>query len=799
MENMRGTKEIVQQSQEQCSFNSMILNFPYSELAVISSFQIKDIRQCLPILLEISQIESFYANTKAVRYTLNFATSMISDFNNINDSDLLAGLLMLLDKLLRGLTECNITDDIYPNVKALIELLLCVSDLEIFSNYFASMCKPIILKLLTSKSYDFDEIDVLLAEILENFKNVQADKEVHYISDYILQTFPLESVAFNASAVWLLEDSTKILRNVQTKHIGDEAAVRLVIKNMYTIFMKVGSSVRFHSQVTKYQKIITKLKMNLMDLTPKLIVLCCTYNIGPDARLLLDLVLHDFLNRQGVMARDIELITSREINKFPNDIQSWPLKCSKTFFWICHMLYYNQRVVWSTKQIAIAIRRLIYTKIHRKAICVPVLKSVCYIFPLLLKGTPQQRVRKLLNLGADLLNFLSIFRPLLDKILSLSKSQLVWILSLAPPNIKIGCVRFWLSKCTENHLSDLQEAVISTHSEKYLITAALSAKNLNISNLKRLIGSIKNLNSQAVYNELPSLIVRHLDNPEAVKILVHTCSRGVPSNLNLAIKLYEHIKMSLILYQTEEILLTSCYYISNMLNFYKNDENLKMLVCSDIFWFRFPISKIQKGKEELVKAILKLLNTIVKNQPKRSCINEVVQLKFSNLLNKSEDIIEESLIFMQQLSKVRSPITLDGDDVLQILESLHDLADNPLFASMVYKSLIALLKLNFHIINCPLLAMLIEERCYYLEYKRRNRCEYVKLVLLWIKVMRLNPNKELCNLPQSYVLYSFITRAMELSKDTTQRYLKFLDTIYSDEKKNHNSNFLFPVKKSWRF
>ncbi|KAH1008093.1 uncharacterized protein LOC109543813 [Dendroctonus ponderosae] len=764
-------------SEEEVNDEKLVYDFPYANLRDVPSADLEYVRKCLPHLLKISQTSIFYTNLKAVRLTLEFTINVLNaaPFQALDSKETFGEVLTLLRELLLGSMKYNKFSNIFPDISPVFHLVFYVSELGIFCAKSASICEPILQQML-NKVGDYMLIDKLLSETLDNFQKIGALVEMSRLSDTVLRGFPLESSTYKLCACWLTQNALEIFSQLTVGPPENDAQFASLMNNISTLLLKVASA-QSNPMVEKYQQTLLLFVAELKSLTPTLIELCGREACALTAKALLGHVLVFFLEEQD-MYSDKAVNTSKEdIVKFPAKVEDWPNQCCGTFFWLCHLVYQHQKTVWPTEAICTAIGRLLYSKQHLNLINPSVLKSVFFVYPIILQ-TNGKIIKKRI-IGNDLLNVvLPRFMRFLDKILTISTGQLLWILYKGPWSIKTATLEFWLKNAEAEQLETMEEVLVASKSQKLLIYVLLSLKDPHSPVANRLTEVIENLRGRVTFKEILVLLPQISDNMERVSALLKIACGETPEDNTAAKKLFKYLHLILTKQPGDNLLSNVCCLASNALNVLKTDKDFIQAICAEQFWFRYLISRLNGRNEKLLKAILALLTKLISYQDMPVDSSQPICINLSQLFTISPEVSAKVVAFLHQSFKVQTPFAINKDIILDVFDKLCQLTESPLLSDKVYGCLMGLLKMYpDELIHSPILGMLVEEQCR-LTSRKMNTSESLKFVLFWIK-MKYRSGINMCGyLPKEGLMAMFFQRSMGIPKYMMNRYLFYISEIY---------------------
>ncbi|CAG9762011.1 unnamed protein product [Ceutorhynchus assimilis] len=768
----------------------LVHHFPYKELQSIVVRDIQQMRQTLDFLLKITAADIFYTNAISMKLTLDFACQSLSSYGETFPKDVYHNLLIVFKNIIMRLSATGNLYELFPDLDV-FSICKFVSEFKLFCPACANYCVSIMLSapLLVASRYKssfdhYSSLDKIIIEILKNFRSIPAINEVNTVSGFILLKFPLESPALQTCANWLLEDSTDVLKNLQIEEINIDHPIALCIRNMFTFFMRVRGSLKASIELKKFQDLVDKFLNILFEAAPQLIKICCVECVASNARELLAVVLQEFLSEQGILSEEIEKTTKEEINQYSTNINEWATTFTKTFFWLCHLLYYNKRFVWSTTEIAEAISRFIYNKKYMKFMNVRILKSICYIYPILLKGPKQGR--KLFIIGNDLMIVASNCIPLFIRVLSLSKWQLFWFLYKGPYIIKKITLKFWIDRVTEKKIPILKQIIIDTKSESVLLDLFITALKTKSATIGRIAQILQSLHNMKLFKQIQDLIPKFRNNSEAVVALIQASCVDIPvEDKALAAKIFISICHTMDINPSNEVFINICKYAVNVLKVLKNEDTMIDSFCKNQFLLRTVISRLEVKNDMVNLAVLKFLTTLIKYQKSVCYLPENIVVDVKHLLTGTSEVVGATIAFVTQLLSGKLSINLKHENVPLILYVLYDLTNGDL-SDEAYDCYFQILKSyqvsSSDVINAPVLGMLIDERCHF-SNRQRQSATFLKFVLYWIKRMRLNSNKSICYLPKECTLVSFIERSSVLSESRALRYKHYISEIYAKDDK----------------
>ncbi|XP_066245998.1 uncharacterized protein [Euwallacea similis] len=701
--------------------NAVVCNFRYGDLAGVNPTELAIVSKLLPTLLKISRTELLYSNTNATKLMWNFAISVLQNFNSIyGTTSIVLDLLELLKEMWFGMKAANKLEDVLQQkYSKIFEILLYISNLDVFCKSCAYVSHEIVIEMLWIVT-DYGKYDEVLSRILDNFKTLGALAEFHAVAEVILAKFPIETKTFELCTLWVMDDFTKILKN--SLIIEDRQILGTLIRNTVTLINEADELIE---QNPMYKSELLAFLRELLPLVDRLIILTSE----PAARHLLAHVLISFIKQQfGI--DDISIKVA--VKDLPDNIKEWPRVTCETFFYLCHLLMFTKRMLWSTAEICDATSRLIYSKKYTNVLNVRVLKSLFYVYPFLLLDS--EKIEKKRLLGDDLLySVLPNIAPRIDQILSNCPLQLIWILFKASREVKKNTIKFWLNQDNaSNTITQLEDALLAAKSENLLVEILFDDPNDPLATL--VIKEIQNLQPRTSFQEIPHLISRVSGNIAIVSLLLKLGTLELHQNHSNALELFSSLYDILRKRQLDEKTLTNlCKIAANLLSVLKKDRDFMHRMNTYEFWIRYLISCLVNAGDELTKAILELLTKILKYQERPVTPHNQVKIDLTPLLCRDIFIVKLTIEFLREVLGVSDLVVLKESSILTSFSKLCSLACNPSLSSVVYDTLKVLLNQHPHdLVYTPALGMLIEDICHY-SNRKNHSLEGLKFFRFWIK------------------------------------------------------------------
>ncbi|XP_066138272.1 uncharacterized protein [Euwallacea fornicatus] len=561
-----------------------------------------------------------------------------------------------------------------------------------------------------------------------------------------------------------MDDFMKILK--RSLIIEDRQSLGTVIRNTVTLINEADELIEKNPM---YESELLAFFRELLPLIDRLIILASE----PAARHLLAHVLISFIKQQfGVDDLSIKVA----VKDLPDDIKEWPHVTCETFFYLCHLLMFTKRMLWSTAEICDATSRLIYSKKYTNVLNVRVLKSLFYIYPFLLLDSVKIEKKRLL--GDDLLySVLPNIAPRIDQILSGCPRQLIWILFKASREVKKTAIKFWLNQdITSNAMTQLEDALLAAKCENLLVEILFDDPNDPLVTL--VIKEIQNLQPRTSFQEIPQLISRVSANIAIVSVLLKLGTLELHQNHSNALELFRIFYDILSKRQLDEETLTNlCKMAANLFSVLKKDRDFMHRMGTYEFWIRYPISCLLNAGDELTKAILELLTKILKYQERPVTPHNQVKIDLTPFLCRDIFIVKLTIEFLREVLSNSDLIVLKEGSILTSFSKLCSLACAPSLRSAVYEILRALLNQHPHdLVYSPALGMLIEDICHY--SNRKNHClEGLKFFRFWIKCIFKNYFHVCCYLPDKGFLKMYLRRTKGLFK--MNGYEEKIDMIFA--------------------
>ncbi|KAL1512936.1 hypothetical protein ABEB36_002435 [Hypothenemus hampei] len=750
--------------------NSFVEEFPYNELPNVSPLDHEHIRKILPYLLQISQNPSFYTNFKAVKLTANFIIKTLYEFDNTFLKDVFVGLLQLLKQIFLSVTSTKQLTGIFSNLKQILDILFYVSDFDSFCNFCANICQPILERIINSIIKNYDSFDQTLYSILQNYKNVEAFRELTSLAELVVLRFPSSTQIHLFCAEFLMENCLLLLRN-WNKNNDDLPYLNEVLTGVLNYLL--------HPTQNPMTDVLKKFLKYLMPMTPKLIYLCGHETIELVSKKLLAWFLHMFIAEHGGNSHEM-LTTIQGLHHLPSDYRNWPKSISETFFWLCYLLYYHHSYVWRGDEICSAISSLIYSKKSQHALNTHILKAVLYIFPICIQDV--KKVWKARYIGQDLLgSLLPTFTSFLGKIISFSEPQLLWILCKGSDDLKIEVIKVCMKKINDENIQVLENVLAASKSEGILIKILLREEKFKTPISPTLLQIIQRLQNRMSFKNIPLLISKFCGNVDIVCTLLRTGCNEVPQDFQVSLSLLSSLNIIIHTNPNEETLTNLCFITEKIFDILKSDKNILDWFIADQFWMRYLIMRLNGGNEKLMISILMLLTKILTNQTEETEISKGIFIDVSPFLTGSPQLIVSTIRFIKQILRLKnSLITLKIDSVRPTFSKLCHLTDKFYAIEEVFYCLRKLLRHYPDLTYLPHVGMIVEEKCHYSNRRKYGR-EYLEYLLIWITLIFKNPDKNLCYLPPYVILVKYIQQSIALSTELKNKYLNYLSHIYDKE------------------
>ncbi|XP_030763485.1 uncharacterized protein LOC115888057 [Sitophilus oryzae] len=762
----------------------VVTKFPYDDLLNLGRVDLNNINRCLLVLLEISKSELFYENLKNVSTTVEFALSHLAVFDDMFQKEIFVHFLTLLSRIISKLASENKLNQILKNVDKIFEIMFYVSDLNIFCDFCVKISEPIFLETLKITKTVKESMEKPIVGILENFKRSSASNEFSIICDTILQRFPLDCNAFYLCSYWLMEDSLIILKSLNLKEESIESQNKIVIllRTIHTFYTKVVRNGISHA--FKLEKVFREFFNELKTLTATFLHLCRYQITEKEAKTILIIIILEFLTQESNISYKIENQVREEVQNFDRDVRYWWRKFSHSFFFICHLLYANNRVFWPAGEIFQAMVRLIYTKKYKKTITICLLKSICYIYPLVYIYAPTPR-RGLL--GDDLLNIiLPDYVGFLERIFTLTTAQLLWFLDRASDKFKKLIVTYWLkNSITEEGLDFLKKNMISSGSVNILIDVMVGCENSDV--MKRTLELVNAIQTPSLVRSLYDIAPKFIHDQNIFPFLITALSRHDPPNKSTSLVLLKALGTLLISLEDEQTSITVCRFARSLMEGHKSEKCEVQFLCNDVVLIRVLISRAGRVGEDLVVEILRFLRKILKYQAMVIVnSNDTTPLKISIFLKKSKYVAEKALDLLCEIINHSGVIVIDHEDVLNILYSLFDLSEEASLSAKCHLCVTGLIKLYPALLDYPTMSTYIEDICFY-STRKKHSAVTLKLILIWIKFTASDRNRISLILPKEEILRNYFLRYNSLNKNLVNRNLYLISQIYSRDKAPRNT------------
>lgn len=130
----------------------------------------------------------------------------------------------------------------------------------------------------------------------------------------------------------------------------------------------------------------------------------------------------------------------------------------------------------------------------------------------------------------------------------------------------------------------------------------------------RTIELIRSLHNKAIIKQIPVLISKYSSNLEIVGTLIQVCCHDVPHDTSIAINIFNIIGQILRMNPKDDDLANVCHYAGNLLTALKSDKDVIHSICTNLFWIRYLISRLNGNNEILIAAILELFTKMFKYQ-----------------------------------------------------------------------------------------------------------------------------------------------------------------------------------------
>ncbi|KAF7279017.1 hypothetical protein GWI33_007658 [Rhynchophorus ferrugineus] len=422
--------------------------------------------------------------------------------------------------------------------------------------------------------------------------------------------------------------------------------------------------------------------------------------------------------------------------------------------------------------------RLIYVRKYRKTITTVLLKSVCYIYPI---AYMQFSSLKTKMLGDDILNvILPDYLLYVERVLSATSSQLLWVLSKANTRVKKAATVFWLTNINNDQRNLLKHCIETTNSEHILVEILLDNKNKDI--IQKCLQLIELIQSPSLSKNLHSLLPKFLYHSETFPFIVRAISSHIPQDQNIALLILTTSVESLVTSDDQETLTKVCQLSKKLLNMFSREKEKVQFFCNDVTLLRVLIYRAGVTDDDLVKEILMLLSKMIRLQREvnRNPSN-VTAMKLSLLLKKPKGVSSRTLDLLWDILRLNTLITLEKTDILLIQHCLFDLADHKRLANKCNLCLMKLIKFYPALLYSPTLSTFIEDLCFY-SSKNKYSTGSVKLILAWIHLAAMDGKGIMFFLPKRNVLQSFFTNFKQFKDDLVQRNLYLISKLYSHNK-----------------
>lgn len=126
---------------------------------------------------------------------------------------------------------------------------------------------------------------------------------------------------------------------------------------------------------------------------------------------------------------------------------------------------------------------------------------------------------------------------------------------------------------------------------------------------------IQSLHNTAIIKQIPTLISKFSSNLEIVGTLIQACCHDVPQDKSIAINIFNIICQKILkMNPNDDVLTNVCHYAGNLVTAFKSDKDFIHSICTNQFWIRYPISRLNGNNEILIAAILEVFTKMFKYQ-----------------------------------------------------------------------------------------------------------------------------------------------------------------------------------------
>ncbi|KAF7279019.1 hypothetical protein GWI33_007660 [Rhynchophorus ferrugineus] len=318
----------------------IVHEFPFDELLDIVGNDIKNISRCLTVLIEISNINTFYEGPTRVSTTANFALSHLLVFQNNYPKDVFVMFLTLLKNITIKLHSMEKMPLIFKNTDRIFEAFIHIFNLDHFCKNTGKISIAVLTEVIKLKTTVLEKIEKYLVHILEKFNQLSLIMECDVLFDALIQRCYLETNVFTVCCTWIL-NCLKVIKNTDIRNLSNDSEQTCSFLRTTNNFYRKLSRVR---HISKFKEINVDCVFNsfvndLVMLAQKIIHLCGYADIEKDAKVVLAMTIFEFLNQDQRMTYIIETTIQHEVQELNSDVSGWWKKFSHSFFWMCHILY----------------------------------------------------------------------------------------------------------------------------------------------------------------------------------------------------------------------------------------------------------------------------------------------------------------------------------------------------------------------------------------------------------------------------------------------------------------------------